>query len=172
MIKMIGAFLIIGISTLAGFFYGQKFSARCYILKLWLCIIDIFQTEIYYEARRLPEVFQRTALLLQDRRFSNAFTKLSKSLEFGTSQDFETTWHLFLRETGEGMFVKEDYLVLGELGNYLGITNREDQLAKLKTCQASLVMNLQLAEREQSKRTRLYRYLGFAIGAIIVLWLV
>jgi stage III sporulation protein AB len=172
MIKMIGAFLIIGISTLAGFFYGQKFNARCTLLKSWLRIIDIFQTEIYYEARRLPEVFQRTAFLLHERCFGKAFLKLAESLEFGKGQDFQMNWHLLLREMGEGVLVNEDYLVLSELGQYLGSTNREDQLAKLKTCQASLLMNLQSAEREQSKHTRLYRYLGFAIGAIVVLWLV
>ncbi len=170
--KMIGAFLIIGISTAAGFVYGQKFITRCYILKLWLRIIDIFQTEIYYEARRLPDVFQRAGFLIKDRCFEKAFSKLAESLQFGTSEDFQTNWHLFLRETGEGVFAKEDYLVLTELGNYLGSTNREDQLAKLKTCQASLMVNLQSAECEQRKRTRLYRYLGFAIGAIVVLWLI
>jgi stage III sporulation protein AB len=172
MTKWIGAILIIGISSLTGFFYAQKFTDRCYILKLWLRIIDIFQTEIYFEARRLPEVFRRAASLLQDRRFSNAFIKLMQSLEFGTDGDFKTAWGLFLVETGEGVLVKEDFLVLYDLGNYLGSTDRLDQLAKLKTCHASLTLNLQSAEHDRNKQTRIYRYLGFAIGAITVLWLI
>lgn len=172
MVKIIGAVLIIGISTLAGFFLGQKFSERCHLLKLWLRILDIFQTEIYFEARRLPEVFRRTASLIDERYFSNAFTWLASSLEFGSDEDFETAWRRLLAQTGLGILHKNDYLALNELGNYLGSTDRNDQLAKFNTCRASLAINLQAAELEQSKRTRIYRYLGFALGAVIVLWLI
>jgi stage III sporulation protein AB len=172
MIKITGAVLIIGISTLAGFFFGQKFSERCQLLKLWLRILDVFQTEIYFEARRLPDVFRRTASLLDNRYFSNAFDSLASSLEFGSDQDFEAVWQHFLVQTGLGILHKNDYLVLSELGNYLGSTDRSDQLAKLNTCRSGLTMNLQAAQLEQSKRTRIYRYLGFAIGAVIVLWLI
>jgi stage III sporulation protein AB len=170
--KIIGAALIIGISTLTGYFFGQKFSERCRLLKLWLRIIDIFETEICFEARRLPEVFQRAAILLGERCFSYAFTWLAASLEFGTDEDFNAAWQRFLNETGLSILHRNDYLALHELGDYLGNTDRRDQLAKLKTCRASLIMNLQSAELEQNKRTRVYRYLGFAMGAIIVLWLI
>jgi stage III sporulation protein AB len=172
MLKIIGAVLIIGISTLAGFFFSQKFSERCHLLKLWLRILEIFQTEIYFQARLLPDVFRRTALSLDDRYFANAFTWLAASLEFGSDEDFGESWRRFLVETGLGILSKNDYLTLNELGNYLGCTDRNDQLAKIKTCRASLEMNLQSAEMEQSKRTGIYRYLGFAMGAIIVLWLI
>ena len=172
MIKIIGAVLIIGTSTLAGFFFGQKFSERCQLLKLWLRILDIFQTEIYFEARRLPDVFRKAASLLNDRYFSNSFDSLASSLEFGSDRDFGEVWQYFLAQTGLGILHKNDYLVLNELGNYLGSTDRSDQLAKLNTCRSGLAMKLQTAELEQSKRTRIYRYLGFTMGAIIVLWLI
>ncbi|HBE80425.1 MAG TPA: hypothetical protein DDW65_21975 [Firmicutes bacterium] len=172
MIKIVGAILIIGISTLAGFFFGQRFSERCSLLKLWLRILDIFQTEIYFEARVLPDIFRRTAVIIKDRYFSNAFNWLAASLEFGSDQDFGEAWQKFLIETGLGILHKEDYLELNELGHYLGITDRNDQLAKIKTCHASLSFNLQAAEVERDKRTRIYRYLGFAMGAIVVLWLI
>ena len=172
MIKIIGATLIIGISTLAGFFFAQKFSERCQLLKLWLRILEIFQTEIFFQTRLLPDVFRRTASLLDDRYFANAFTWLAASLEFGSDVDFGEAWQRFLIETGLGILSKNDYLTLKELGNYLGSTDRNDQLEKIKTCRANLTMNLQAAEIERSKRTGIYRYLGFAMGAIIVLWLI
>ena len=172
MIKLIGALLIIGISTMAGFFYSQRFTERCKLLSLWLRIIEIFETEIYFESRRLPEVFSKTASLLQERRFSRAFDELISSLNFGADQDFTNAWSFFLAETGVGVLSNEDYQVLEELGNYLGSTNREDQLVKLKSCRASLTRNLQAAEDERNKQSRIYRYLGFAIGAITVLWLI
>jgi stage III sporulation protein AB len=171
MVKFVGALLIIGISTLAGFFFGQRYSERCYLLKLWMRILDIFQTEIYFEARVLPDIFCRTAILVNDRNFSNAFNWLAASLEFGSDQDFGEAWQRFLVETGLGILNKSDYLELNELGNYLGSTDRNDQLVKIKTCHASLSLNLQAAEVERDKKTRIYRYLGFAMGAIVVLWL-
>ena len=120
----------------------------------------------------LPDVFRRTASLLDDRYFTNAFTWLATSLEFGSDEDFGEAWQRFLIETGLGILSKSDYLTLHELGNYLGSTDRKDQLEKIKTCRAGLAMNLQSAEIEQSKRTGIYRYLGFAMGAIIVLWMI
>jgi stage III sporulation protein AB len=172
MIKLIGAVLIIGISTLTGFFVAQKFEERCQLLKLWLRVLEIFQTEIYFQARLLPDVFRKTASLLDDRYFVNAFTWLASSLEFGSDEDFGEAWRRFLIETGLGILTKNDYLILNELGNYLGSTDRNDQLEKIKACRASLALNLESAEIEQKKRAGVYRYLGFALGAIVVLWVI
>jgi Stage III sporulation protein AB (spore_III_AB). len=172
MVKIIGAIIIISISTLTGFFFSQKFSERCRLLKLWLQILEIFQTEICFEAQRLPEVFRRTAALLDDRNFSHAFIRLASSLEFGSDEDFEAAWQYFLTQTGMGILHNNDYLALNELGNYLGSTDRSDQMTKLNTCRATLALNVQKAESEQNKRARIYRYLGFAAGVIIVLWLI
>lgn len=171
MIKTVGAVLIIGTSTLIGFFYAQKFGERCQLLKLWLRILAIFQTEIYCQAQVLPEVFRRTALFIEDRYFANAFTWLASSLEFGSDQDFSEAWRRFLIETGVGVLTKNDLTVLNELGDYLGCTDRRDQLEKIVNCQAKLEQNLKTAENERSKRVGVYRYLGFAMGAVLVLWL-
>ncbi len=172
MIKVIGALLIIGTSTIAGFFYAQKFGERCRLIKLWLRILDIFRTEIYFQANPLREVFLKTATLIDDRYFSNAFNWLATSLVFGSDQDLEEAWNRFLTETGSGILEKNDILILRELGSYLGTTDRDDQLEKIKNCRANLEINLQSAEAERNKRTGLYRYLGFAMGALLVLWLI
>lgn len=61
---------------------------------------------------------------------------------------------------------------LESLACFLGSTDRMDQALKITLCQEKLKLNLVRAEDDCNKRIGLYRYLGFAVGALLVLLLV
>ena len=171
MAKFIGAALVISASSLMGLMAAQGFNRRSRLLRTWLRVMEIFQTEIYQQARFLPEVLERTARLTPDRELADGFISLAAQIQFGAGTGITELWESFLVDSNKGVLARADLQILCELGSYLGSTGREDQLNKIKICKAGLEYNLQLAEEERKKRSGVYRYLGFASGAMLVLWL-
>ena len=101
--------------------------------------------------------------------FGGAFQNLADLVEFGSETDFREAWVNAVTQTGSSNLIQNDYAILNELGNYLGSTDRADQCERIKVCQARLLNNIEMAERERNQKQNLYRYLGFAVGALIVL---
>jgi stage III sporulation protein AB len=169
--KLAGSILIIGASTLGGCFLAERFAIRCRMLKTWLRILEILQTEIYYQARLLPEVFGKAASMMEEQVVADSLVRLASRVEYGSEMGTAEAWRQFVMETGPGSLSKSDNAILTDLGGYLGSTDRDDQIAKIKASRERLEYNLENAEDERKKRTGLYRYLGFAAGAVLVLWL-
>lgn len=169
--KMIGALLILGACSAAGFGMARRLNERCRLLQLWLRIIEIFKAEIYYQSRLLPEVFRRAADLCGDPAMTEELRRLADSIGYGTAFDIGMIWRDFLRKSGGDILATGDIIILTDLGNYLGGTGREDQGSKLEFCKLALKHNLQLAEAERDRKTGLFRYTGFAVGAVLVLLL-
>lgn len=172
MFKTIGALLVIGASFLVGLRFSYRLTERCRLLKIWLYILEIVKVEIYYQSNLLPDIFQRVSSVINDQMIANSFAELARRLEFGSSVDLGEIWQLFLQRTGSNILNSSDYFILNEIGNYLGSTDREDQRERIGLYQTRLQNNLTMAESDQHKRLNLYRYLGFAAGAILVLCLI
>lgn len=170
MVKLVGAVLLISAGSLGGFIWAEKLSDRCELLKEWIRILDVFQTEIYYQGRLLPEIFRRIAEISTDFHLGEAFRKMAVKLSFGSGSGVAEVWEQLVWARSN-LLSAADLTVLLELGGYLGSTDRLDQLNKIKACKANLESQLQEAERKRVAKTSLYRYLGFALGAAVVLWL-
>lgn len=171
MLKIVGSVLLIGASSLGGFIWAERLADRCELLQEWLRILDIFQTEIYYQGRLLPEIFRRVSEIRADFYLADLFHKMSGELGFGSGLGVAEVWERLVLARSH-ILSAADLTTLLELGNYLGSTDRLDQLEKIKACKANLESQLQEAERKRATKTSLYRYLGFACGAALVLWLI
>jgi stage III sporulation protein AB len=172
MLKIMGALLVVGASSLIGFGLSNRLTGRCRLLKIWLHILEILKVEIYYQGNLLPEVFARIARGIDDRDLAYGFEKLARSVTFGSGAELKGAWRNYPVQAGSGFLNQSDFLILNELGDYLGSTDREDQCEKIKLCQSRLQNNLNLAETDQHKKLNLFRYLGFATGAVLVLCLI
>ena len=170
MMKLLGAVLIIGVSSLGGFIWAEKLSDRCELLKEWLRVLELLQTEIYYQGRLLPEIFRRVSENGSASYLGEMFRKAADQLEFGSGRGVADVWE-GLALARSGLLQAADLRALLELGGYLGSTDRCDQLNKIKACKAHLELQLREAEQKRTMKTSLYRYLGFALGAAVVLWL-
>ena len=170
MIKLIGAAMTIGASSLIGFSVAQRYAERCRLLKLWLSILDTLQTEIYFQSQMLPQIFRRIATLNNKDRITESFNEAACRLELGEGFSVAEVWDNLLQDSWLSALSKNDLLLLNELGFYLGATDRADQCEKIKACKARLETNLRYAEDESDKRLGLFRYLGFAVGAGLTLW--
>jgi stage III sporulation protein AB len=171
MVNRIGAVLIIGASSAWGCLAAHRFTERCRLLRVWIWVLEIVKTEIYFQARLLPEVLQKVATLVNDREIGNLFRQLAASVEYGAVVGWTDGWRELLVAACWKSLKPAEKEVLQQLGLFLGSTDRQDQLAKLNTAKFNLEQLLLAATTEERKQVGLYRYLGFAAGAMLVLWL-
>jgi stage III sporulation protein AB len=171
MLKITGALLVIGASSLLGFGLSNRLIGRCRLLKIWLYALEILKVEIYYQDNLLPTVFDKIARGIDDPDLVQSFQKLAQSVTFGSGAEIQEVWRNYPVRAASGYLTPNDIQILDELGSYLGSTDREDQSEKIKCCQSRLQNNLHLAEADQRKKLNLFRYLGFAGGMVLVLFL-
>ncbi len=164
--------MVIAASSLTGLLMAERLAERCRKLRQWLQILELLQTEIYYHNDLLPEVLARIAVTVPDRSLAERLVQLAQRLSFGSEYSVAEAWTILTGQLAAAGMEPSDNRILQELGQYLGSTERTDQMQKIKACQNRLEGNLARAEQESERRTRIYRYLGFAAGAIIVLWLI
>ena len=66
----------------------------------------------------------------------------------------------------------KDFEILLDLSKSLGETNVEGQIKIFNLAKEKLDIGLEIAEDECNKNTKVYRYLGVAVGAMIAIFLV
>lgn len=168
MLKLVGSMLVLGASTLTGFIMAERFNERSRLLRVLIRLLNILKTEIGYHTRLLTEVFDRAAQLIDHRNLAASLKTISRNIQFGADFNITELWEKFLNEKEMRVLLKEDITVLKEMGAYLGSTDREDQIKRIETAQAVLELNLEAADLDRVKLVRLYRYFGFAAGAVLV----
>jgi stage III sporulation protein AB len=171
MVNYFGAVLIIGASLTWGCLAAHRFTERCRLLRVWIWVVEIVKTEIYYQARLLPEVLQKVAVLVNDQEIGSLFRQLAASVEYGAAVGWADGWQELLAADRWRSLKPAEKEVLQQLSLFLGSTQRQDQLAKLTGTKQNLEQLLLAATAEERKQVRLYRYLGFAAGTMLVLWL-
>jgi stage III sporulation protein AB len=169
MISRLGAVLVITASTVWGCLAAQRFTERCRLLQIWIWAVEIIKTEIYFQSQLLPEVFRKVAVMVNDREIARLFAELATTAEYGSPVGFTAGWKVLLAQARWKSLKPPEREILQQLGMFLGGTDRRDQLAKLNAGQVHLEQTLATATTEQRRQVGLYRYLGFAAGATLVL---
>ena len=158
--------------TVLGFIFAEGYIGRCRFLKVWLFILDILKTEIYYHTQMLPDIFEKITTLISDSTLIKAFHELAESVTIGSELDISRAWENFLNKSTFNKIHPHDLSVLQELGTFIGSTDRQDQMQRIESCRERLKLNLEQAEIARNKHVGIYRYLGFALGVMVVLWIV
>lgn len=154
-----------------GYVYGDKFLKRHKRLNEILKSILLLQNEVIYNLSPLPEALFSIGTKSRE-PFNKLFLDVSDILLKG---DGESVYEVFKQEYKKN---KEDYYLLEEderilsdffksLGD-LGIYG-QDKMFDLVI--ANLKVNIKDAEVIAKRNTKLYRYLGVCIGAMIVIFL-
>jgi stage III sporulation protein AB len=172
MVKLIGSLFLIGAGSWWGYTMSNRYIARCVLLKNWLSILELLKTEIYYSTSFLPQIFKKVARFVALEELKQPIIKLARATGYGSEEDLNEIWERFLREPVFNNLKQTDLQILRELGNYLGRTDRLNQLERIDYCREKLKLCLTEAETECRKNVNLYRYLGFALGSLVVLLLV
>jgi len=172
MLKILGCIMILGASTGIGFNYGEKFKKRTKQLNEIQRCIHQLQNEIVYTHTPLPE-----AILDVSKKsispIKNIFEQVS-SLLFLNEVDnvYEAFKNVIDNEKDNLNLKKEDLNIIFDLAKTLGESDIDGQNRMFSLSLENLKKQLKISEDLMNKNVKMYRYLGFSLGTVLVIILV
>lgn len=172
MIKTIGCLLILGASTVGGFLYGEIFKRRVKQLNELERSTNQLESEIEYTHTPLPEALYSVAQKSEP-PISELFMKASKLLY---SNEVETVYEAFnmcVKDEKISLDLKpQDVNLILDLSKSLGESDIEGHKRIFSLTISNLKKSIKIAETEMKSNVKMYRYLGFSIGAMLVIVLI
>jgi stage III sporulation protein AB len=172
MIKIIGCAVILGASTMAGFIYSERLKYRVFQLNEVQRAVHQLQNEITYVHALLPdafksvahkskepikELFNKTSELLSDNEYENVYEAMNSAMSLIKNR-------LYLNS--------DDINVILDLSKTLGESDIEGQNSIFSLTKENLKKQIKISEELMNKNIKMYRYLGFSFGAMLVIVLV
>ncbi|GBF11026.1 stage III sporulation protein SpoIIIAB [Tepidibacillus infernus] len=169
MFKLIGATLIIGASTIAGFQIARNYHERTKQLRILQQALQMLETEIVYGAVPLHLAMEHIG-----QRITNVvktfFLEMSENLKMLDGASTYECWRLSIEKHYQKTALKtQDKAILIQFGHTLGISDREDQMKHIRLTMQNLATEEQLARDEQKINEKLSKNLGVLLGILIVI---
>jgi len=171
MIKIIGCMVILCASTMAGFIYSERLKYRVFQLNEIERAIYQLQNEITYVHALLPDAFESIASKSKE-PINQLFDKTSELL---SNNEYENVYEAMNNAV---IFIKsklhltsDDINVLLDLSKTLGESDIQGQSSMFTLTMANLKKQIKTSEEFMSKNTKMYRYMGFSFGAVLVILL-
>ena len=170
--KVFFLLIIVLLSSLIGYLYGEGFRNRLSQLReLKRALID-FENDIVYTYTPLPESIESIALKAKS-TIKVLFNEISFKLKNNEVENVYMAFKESINEHKKEMNLRnKDFEILLDLSKSLGETNVEGQIKIFNLAKEKLDIELEIAEDECNKNTKVYRYLGVAVGAMIAIFLV
>lgn len=168
-LKILGSILIVLSSSLIGFYFGNKYSARLEnLLHLEQCI-KILETEIVYGAVPLPEALNNV-YLKGNKKVSYIFKQIRDNLLYNKDGDLLKSFEMVTSQLAEELNLKEEDIELFlSLGRLLGTSDRTDQEKNFKLILNQIEILKNEAKLEKDKNEKMYKNLGILAGIVIVI---
>jgi len=168
-LKIIGSLLIVLSSSMIGYYFGNKYSARLEnLLHLEQCI-KILETEIVYGAVPLPEALNNV-YLKGNKKVSYIFKQIRNNLLYNKDGDLLESFEVVKRQLIEELNLNdEDVELFLSLGRLLGISDRADQEKNFKLILNQIDILKNEAKLEKDRNEKMYKNLGILAGIAIVI---
>ena len=168
-LKIFGCILILVAPTIGGYIYSEGFKKRVIQLNEFERSLTQLENEILFTHTPLTEVF----------------FNISKKSKYPINEIFEIASDLLMTKNVDDVFEaitkaleckkdvlnlkKEDFDIILDLGKTLGESDIEGQKSVFRLTRENLKKQIQQAENVMKKNVKLYRYLGFSVGAVMVI---
>lgn len=165
LLKLTGALIL----SVTGFFAGCSMSKKLYtrrdFLKSFIVFLSALATNIRYNS---SDIYTLTRLSAH----SSGLEIMSlDDLEDGSP--FEEQWeHRVAVACSKKQLSKVDRELMLEFGSQLGKTDTQGQLSHLELYKTVFAKQLSSAEEEISKKSKLYKTMGFFVGSVIALMMI
>lgn len=171
-IKVVFNSLILILSSIMGFAYGNIYSKRAKnLLDLQYCI-RVLQSEIINGNTPLPQALENVSIKGRG-GVSKLFKQIKDDLVNEKREDIYNSFYLHKDSLkNKYAFNSQDIEVFLFLGKTLGKTNSRDQDKNMTFIINQLENHYKEAAGEKSKNTKLYRTLGFLVGLGVVIILI
>lgn len=169
MIKIIGALFLIMALGIVGLVIAGNYSLRPQQIRYMQHGLQMLETEMLYGLTPLPIALKRVGKKLPH-PIHQLFFRTADLLVNGEGITAGEAWEEALSELSEeSALLPEDLDVLLYFGQSLGGSDREEQSKNLKLVQEHLKVLERKAEDLRAKNQKLWKYLGFSLGTVIVL---
>lgn len=168
-IKTIGNILVFSGCLIWGFIYAARFKDRTKELKeLEICISQL-QNEMMYSYTLMPEI-----LINISKKTIHPINKVFKEIanilyENEVNSVYEAFYIAFKNNDEILSLNKEDIKIILDLSKALGQSDLEGQKKMIDLSLYNLKNQCKKAEEKMIKSVKMYRYLGFTIGATLVI---
>ena len=163
MLKLVGSVLIMAACIGYTGYLLEKQKAHRDVLQALISMLDLLSGKLRYERMTMGE-----ALAGLNKKYHGAvgcvMGRIADRLMAGNCENLESIWRT--------EFAEEEMDIVLETGKNLGYLDVEAQMGHLKNCRMRLEGKLEAAQREFVERRRVYRYLGVAVGVMVILVLI
>lgn len=172
MFKTIGCLLILGATTYWGFYSSKHFTRRFNELMELERAIYQLEGEIVYTHTPLPEALYNISKKSRQ-PINNILFEIAEHLYSNKVESVFEAFDKTLKTYGDKTcFNNEDKSVLLDLAKGLGETDVDGQKSIFVLSIENLKRQKKLAEESMTKNCKMYKTLGFSIGAMLVLILI
>lgn len=166
-LKYIVIFIIFLISTIIGYLISKRYSSRVQELKEMQNAINILENKIKFTYEPLPEIFLQISTLLNN-NIGEIFKNASSNIK---QRRANNAWEEALTNS-QTNFTKEDLEILKNIGKLLGKTDKDGQVSQLELSKTFISSQIEKAENEEKKNSKMYKTLGTVVGLAIMIILV
>ncbi|MGG7176125.1 stage III sporulation protein SpoIIIAB [Clostridium paraputrificum] len=171
MLKIILILLIFCTCSILGYMYGERFRKRHIDLRESYKALTLLQNEVVFNNTPLPEALNDVGAKIVE-PFNKLLIDVSINLTKGIDSNVYLAFKEKYQEYEEDFYLyKEDKSVLGDFLKSLGETGVYGQEKIFKLALENLKLNIDEALDISKKNTKLYRYLGICLGAMISIFL-
>ncbi len=169
MIKLLGSVMVVAASGLGGIAVAGNYSRRPKELRSIRSALQMLETEISYGATHLQEALNLVAERC-DKNVSLIFSGTAAVLSARTGATAAQAWEKSINSYyREAALKAQDLSILRNLGSSLGISDREDQIKHLRLAMEQISNECFKAEEEAARNVKLWSYLGFLSGFLVVI---
>ena len=172
MIKIIGCAVILGASTMVGFIYSERLKYRVFQLNEVERAIHQLQNEITYVHALLPDAFKSVAQKSRN-PIKELFNKTGELLSGNEYDNVYEAMNSAMNTIESGLNLNcDDINVILDLSKTLGESDIEGQKNMFTLTIGNLKKQIKMSEEFMKKNIKMYRYLGFSFGAMLVIALI
>ncbi len=165
-IKYILIFFVFLIFLAIGNIYSKKYTSRVIELEKMNNMLNIFKAKIKFTCSTIEEIFTQ---IYEDNK-DNIGAIFKKANTYMQDENSKDAWEKAIEESElTTSYNKEDIRVIKTLGKMLGNTDVEGQVSQIELTQNMLTEQINQAQEERKKNSKLYRTLGLASGLTIAI---
>lgn len=169
--KIAGSIFILTAAVAFGETKARALAWRVKQLQQFQRSLKLLSTEITFGRTLLPYAFQAVARRLES-PVSELYSLAAAALLSGDERSAREIWDSALAEIyPRASFTPADREIVSGLGISLGVSEQEGQLKQIGLTLQHLELALEAARERRRRNEKMWRYLGFAGGAALVILL-
>jgi len=169
LMRIIGAVIVLGASTIAGIYYGNLETYRIRDLLEVKKALSILRSQIEYARTPLPEAMQAISVRVRE-SVGKVFEMCAEMLIYERSEKVAHIWEAAVEQHKDALFLaQEDVEQLKGFGAQLGGMDSEAQIMNISMLIDYIDERVAHLHESRDKNKKLYRSFGVLGGALIVI---